>query len=122
MLDPIHNQGLRLALGAFRTSHVASIYVEADEPSFYSRREKISLKHAIRLAAIPSTPAQEVLFPPKCVDLHEKKPKSIISADPGVESLIPARSHTFLEIDHEIISTVILLPSAESFQKVCCQL
>ena len=32
MLDPIHNKGLRLALGAFRTS-VASLYVEADEPS-----------------------------------------------------------------------------------------
>ena len=30
MLDPIHNQGLRLALGAFRTSPVASLYVEAD--------------------------------------------------------------------------------------------
>ena len=33
MLDSIHNQGLRLALGAFRTSPVASLYVEADEPS-----------------------------------------------------------------------------------------
>ena len=41
---------------------------------------------------------------------------------PGVASSIPARSHTFLEIDHEIISTVILLPSAESFMKGCCQL
>ena len=28
----------------------------------------------------------------------------------------------FLEINHEIISTVILLPSAESFKKGCCQL
>ena len=37
-------------------------------------------------------------------------------------SSIPARSHTFMEIDHEIISTVILLPSAESFKKGCCQL
>ena len=37
-----------------------------------------------------------------------------LSADPGVKSLIPARSHTFVEIDHEIISTVILLPSADS--------
>ena len=37
-------------------------------------------------------------------------------------SPIPARSHTFVEIDHEIISTVILLPSPESFQKGCRQL
>ena len=31
-------------------------------------------------------------------------------------------SPTFVEIDHEIISTVILLPSAESFKKGFCQL
>ena len=37
-----------------------------------------------------------------------------LSADPGVVSVILARSHTFTEIDYEIISTVILLPSADS--------
>ena len=45
-----------------------------------------------------------------------------LTAIPGVASLIPAWSHTFVEIDHEIISTVILLPSADSFKKGCCQL
>ena len=45
-----------------------------------------------------------------------------LTADPGVASSIPAGSHTFVEIDHEIISTVILLPSADSFKKGCCQL
>ena len=45
-----------------------------------------------------------------------------LTADPGVASSIPARSHTFVEIDHEIISTVILLPSADLFKKGCCQL
>ena len=45
-----------------------------------------------------------------------------LTADLGVASSIPARSHTFMEIDHEIFSTVILLPSAESFKKGCCQL
>ena len=45
-----------------------------------------------------------------------------LTAAPGVASSIPARSHTFVEIDHGIISTVILLPSAESFKKGCCQL
>ena len=44
-----------------------------------------------------------------------------LTADPGVASSIPARSYTFVEIDHEIISTVILLPSADSFKKGCCQ-
>ena len=45
-----------------------------------------------------------------------------LTAIPGVASSIPARSHTFVEIDHEIISTVILLPSADLFKKGCCQL
>ena len=45
-----------------------------------------------------------------------------LTADPGVASSNPARSHTFVEIDHEIISTFIFLPSAESFKKGCCQL
>ena len=45
-----------------------------------------------------------------------------LTADPGVASSIPVQSHTFVEIEHEIISTVILLPSAESFKKVWCQL
>ena len=45
-----------------------------------------------------------------------------LTADPGVASSIPARYHTFVEIDHEIISTVILLPSADLFNKGCCQL
>ena len=76
MIDPIHNQGLRLALGAFRTS-IASLYVEADEPSLYSQREKLSLQYAIRLAANPSNPAHEVTFPPNYVDLYEQKPKAI---------------------------------------------
>ena len=45
-----------------------------------------------------------------------------LTADPGVASSIPVRTHTFVEIDHEMISTIILLPSADSFKKDCCQL
>ena len=44
-----------------------------------------------------------------------------LTADPGVVSSISARSHTFMEIDRELISKVILLPSAESLKKGCCQ-
>ena len=79
MLGHIHHQGLRLALGAFRTSPVASLYMEADEPSLYSRRGKLSLQYAIRLPANPSNPAHEVTFPPNYVDLYEQKPKAIKS-------------------------------------------
>ena len=40
-----------------------------------------------------------------------------LTADPGVESLILARYHTFVEFDHETITTVILLSSADSFSR-----
>ena len=36
-----------------------------------------------------------------------------LAADPGIASSIPAWSHTIVEIDHEIISTAILLPFAD---------
>ena len=78
MLDTVHHQGLRLALGAFRTSPVESLYVEAEEPSLYLRREKLALQYAIRLAANPSNP-----FAPHIsqiiIDLYDNKPNAIRS-------------------------------------------
>ena len=37
-----------------------------------------------------------------------------LTADPGVGSLIPAWSHSFVEIDHEITSVAILFLSSDS--------
>ena len=48
--------------------------------------------------------------------------RCVSDCNPGVASSILARSHTFVEINHEIISTVFLLPSADSFKKGCSQL
>ena len=55
-------------------------------------------------------------------DLMNQITVKALTADPGVASSIPLRSHTFVAIDHEMISTFILLPSADSFKKGCCQL
>ena len=79
MLDTVHNQGLRLPLRAFRTSPVSSLYVEADDPSLWLRREKWSLQYAIRLATNPSNPAFEVTFPPQFQEYYERKPNAIKS-------------------------------------------
>ena len=83
MLDTVHHQGLRLALGAFRTSPVESLYVEAEEPSLYLRREKLTLQYAIRLAANPSNPAHKVTFPlyisDELLQRYESKPNAIRS-------------------------------------------
>ena len=42
-LDPIHHQGLRIALGAFRTSSVTSLYAKAQEMSLKNRRKELSM-------------------------------------------------------------------------------
>ena len=43
-----------------------------------------------------------------------------LTADLGVMSSILAQSHTFVEVEHEIISTAILVPSADSRGAVVC--
>ena len=45
-----------------------------------------------------------------------------LTAEPGVASLIPTGSNSFVEIDHEMISMVILFPYGKSFKKGCCRL
>ena len=83
---------------------------QATSLSKYKETKDVSIKPSLTL---PGRVAQSVT----CLATD-----ACLTADPGVASWIPARSHTFVEIDHEIISTVILLPSAESFKKGCCQL
>ena len=49
-LDAIHHQGLRLCLGAFRTSPVDSLYVKANEPPLDLRRlNLITLQYILKL-------------------------------------------------------------------------
>jgi ribonuclease HI len=76
-LDTIHHQGLRLALGAFRTSPVSSLYVEADEPSLSERQIKLSLQYITKLKSNPSNPAYNCVFHPEYITLYEHKPSAI---------------------------------------------
>ena len=64
-LDPVHNQGLRLSFGAFRSSPVESLYVEAHEPPLEIRREKLTLQYILKLKANPGNRAYDVVFNPK---------------------------------------------------------
>ena len=73
----------------------------------------LDLKHQVQKRHLPGRVAQSVT----CLATD-----ACLTAIPGVANSIPARSHTFMEIDHEIISTVILLPSADLFKKGCYQL
>ena len=64
MLNTVHHQGLRLALGAFRTSPVESLYVEAGELPLEHRRIKLSLQFVTKLKSTPSNPAFNCVFRP----------------------------------------------------------
>ena len=72
-LDPVHNQGLRLSLGAFRSSPVESLYVEAHEPPLEIRREKLALQYILKLKANPGNPAYDIVFNPKYQILYADK-------------------------------------------------
>ena len=72
-LDAIHHQGLRLCLGAFRTSPVDSLYVEANEPSLDLRRLKLTLQYIIKLIANIDNPAYNYVFHPLRVCMTKTK-------------------------------------------------
>ena len=76
-LDTIHHQGLRLALGAFRTLPVESLYAESNETSLYTRREKLSLQYTTKLAANPKNPAHNCAFNPKYERFYNNTPSAI---------------------------------------------
>ena len=110
MLDTVHHQGLRLALGAFRTSPVESLYVEAEEPSLYLRREKLALQYAIRLAANPSNPTFKVTFPPHIsqdiVDLYDNKPNAIRSFGLRIAPLLTSANINKEQIEIHSVSEI----------------
>ena len=54
-LNSVHNEALRICLGAFRSSLVASLYVEATEMSLERRRMQLGLQHLLRLQRLPNS-------------------------------------------------------------------
>ncbi|GFN91185.1 retrovirus-related pol polyprotein from type-1 retrotransposable element r1 [Plakobranchus ocellatus] len=61
-LDPIHHHGLRIALGAFRTTPLKSLYAEAGEPSLEHRRMKLAFNYVLKLKSLPRNPCYEAVF------------------------------------------------------------
>ena len=77
MLNTIHHQGLRLALGAFRTSPVESLYVEAGELPLEERRIKLSLQYLTKLKSTPSNPAYNCVIHPEFEQKYLRNSKTI---------------------------------------------
>ena len=87
-LDTIHHQGLRLALGAFRTSSIESFYAESNKPSLYVRREKLSLQYTTKLAATPQNPTYNCVCNPKFERFYNSKPTAIKPLDLRIQPLL----------------------------------
>ena len=71
-LDAIHHQGLRIALGAFRTSPIQSLYAEAREPSLKHGRLKLSMNSYLKLKSIPENPCHDLVSRPPLSDLFQR--------------------------------------------------
>ena len=82
-----HHQGLRLALGAFRTSPIESLYAEACEPFIY-KRQKLALQYITKLAASPQNLAYNDIFKPLYKQFYENQPNTIKLLVLRMESII----------------------------------
>ena len=121
-LDSIHNAGLRLALGAFCTSPVSSMYTEANEAPLEERRLKLSVNYYLKTRACTDNPAHHALheFDPTTRDLYLPKPngkggmiqppakpiglkveEAMISAEIDIETVCPLGTPTFPPGTHE---------------------
>ena len=58
----VHHASSRLALGAFRTSPVQSLYVEANEPSINNRKIQLAMQYMVKLKTSVLKPAYNYVF------------------------------------------------------------
>lgn len=77
MLDPIHHQGLRLAIGAFHTSPVLSLYAEANELSLEYRRFSLGFMYSVRVRSVAEHPVRDNIETIKFQRTFENKPSTV---------------------------------------------
>ena len=61
-LEVIHNEGLRLCLGAFRSSPLESLNVEANLYPLRFRRKKLGLQYGLKIKSHKNNAAYETIF------------------------------------------------------------
>ena len=61
-LNVLHRQGLRLCLGAFKSSPKESLYVESNEPPLELRRKDLLMRYGLKIKSHPENPTHNSLF------------------------------------------------------------
>ena len=103
MLDPIYNQGLRLCLGAFRTSPLESLYVDAHEMCLVARHAKPFLQYASKTKSLPKHPTHDAVFDNKYMKLFDARPNAIRTFGPRISQ--------FLTVSNTDVSDILETPS-----------
>ena len=62
ILDIIHRNGIRLSLGAFKSSPKESLYVEANELPLKLRRKELAMRYALKIKSNPDNPVFDSIF------------------------------------------------------------
>ena len=106
-LKTIHHLGLRIALGAFITSPIESLYIEANEPPLSLRRYKLALQYYIKLISCPQNPAYNCIMEIRCKNLFENKEKAIKPFYLRIQTLLKE-----IKINSKIIHHTILPKTA----------
>ena len=99
-LKSIQHAGLRLALGAFPTSPVESLYIEANENPPELRRNNLGFKYYTKLKANPSNPAYNSTFNPNCKDLFLQYENKIKTFGLRMESINEEANIPLTKIHH----------------------
>ena len=60
-LDTVHNTGLRIVSGAFRTSPVESLYVDTNQLPLDLRREELGLRYLMRIKSNVENPSNRII-------------------------------------------------------------
>jgi hypothetical protein len=66
-------------LGAFRTTPVSSLRVEANEHPLKLRSKKLAFQYIVELKSNPGNPAYSSVFQPKYTALFDAKPKTVLT-------------------------------------------
>jgi ribonuclease HI len=75
-LTSVHNAGLRLATGAFRTSPTTSIYADSGEPPLSIRRNILMCNYAAKILSLKEHPCFNAIFKPRFMDVFNRRTRS----------------------------------------------
>jgi hypothetical protein len=76
-LDRVQNAALRVCLGAFRTTPLSSLHVEANKLPHRLRSQKLALQYIVKLKSNPGNPAYSSVFQPNYTALFDAKPNIV---------------------------------------------